>query len=131
MSAAGGVERHDPVHVHDGDAVTERLGFFHVMGGQHDGAPLGMDLVDKVPQVAARLRVEAGRGLVQEHEIGRVDEGGGDGEPLLLAAGELADGGPRLVGQADFRQQARDGRRFAVEAGEQVGYLGEHQLLEV
>jgi hypothetical protein len=41
-----------------------------------------------LPEVGARLRVEAGRRLVEEHELRRVDEAERDVEPPALAAGQ-------------------------------------------
>jgi len=48
--------------------------------------------------------VEGAGGLVAEDHVGAGDEGAGDGDPLLLAAGEL--GGPpgALVGEADLAE---------------------------
>ena len=57
------------------------------MSGQDDGAALGVDALNEVPQIAASLRIEAGGRLVEEHDLRVVDQRGGDGEPLLLASG--------------------------------------------
>ena len=48
------------------------------------------------PELPARLRVEAGRRLVEEQQLRGADERTADREPLPLAAGELADPGVAL-----------------------------------
>jgi hypothetical protein len=58
------VERNNVPMVHDGDAVAENLSFVHVVRRDHDCLALLFDLRDEVPQVAACLRVEAGRRLI-------------------------------------------------------------------
>ena len=79
--------------VHDGDAVAEALGFVHVVGRKDDGAAVELELVDQIPKLAAGLRVEAGGGLVEEQKIGIADQGAGQREALLLAAGKGSDAG--------------------------------------
>jgi hypothetical protein len=44
------------------------------------------DAADRVPDRAARLRVEAGRQLVEKHQLGIVYQSEDDEEALLLAA---------------------------------------------
>ena len=126
------VERDDAAAVHDRDAIAQRLGLVEVVRRQHDGAVLGGDRADHVPEVAARLRVEAGRGLVEEHDLGVVHEREGDREALLLAARELPRLRLGLLLEADERQQARRPafERHAVEAREEVEQLGRREVLE-
>src|SRR5882672_5033553 len=72
----GRVEGNDLAVVHDGHAVAKKGGFFHVVGGEdHGGAP-AFDLGDQLPQVSARLWIEAGGGLVEEDHHGFVHQGG-------------------------------------------------------
>ena len=47
----------------------------------------------------AELQVQGAQGLVQQEHLGAVDEGAGDGHPLLLTAGELIRLAPFIVGQ--------------------------------
>ena len=92
--------------VHDGDAVAEALGFVHVMRGEQDGAAGRLELLDQFPELAAGLRIEAGGGLIEKQKIGIADEGAGESESLLLAAGKIADAGIlfffELHGRDDF-----------------------------
>src|SRR5580698_7890586 len=67
-------QRDDLAVVHDGDTIAEALGFFHVMRGQDDGASCLLESVDEIPQVAAGLRIEAGRRLVEKQQFGVADE---------------------------------------------------------
>ncbi len=54
------------------------------------------------------LGVELAGGLVGDEQGGVVGEGAGDGDPLLLAAGEFAGPLGRVVGEADEGQQQLD-----------------------
>ena len=56
------------------------------MGDQEDGDAALADALDQVPGVAASLRVEPGRELVEDGDLGVADERERDREPLLLAA---------------------------------------------
>ena len=70
--------------VHDGQAVAERLGLFHVVRREDHGAPLALHPADHLPEGAPGLRVEARRGLVEEDELGIVHERQRHGQALLL-----------------------------------------------
>jgi len=77
-----------------------------VVGDNDDaGLPLVRDLAEEVHDLAASDAVEGGGGLVGQHEGGLVGQGAGDGDALLLAAGEL--GGIRVgpVAHAKVVQQ--------------------------
>ena len=52
------------------------------------------------------VRVDPGRRLVEERHLGPPDEGEGEGEPPLLAAGQLAPGPPLLARQPHPLEQA-------------------------
>ena len=91
----GRVQGDDLAPVDDRHAVAQRRGLLHVVGGQEDGSAARAKAVQHAPELSARLRVEAGRRLVEEEHIGTADERAGDGEPLLLPAGERAE--PRVA----------------------------------
>ena len=61
----------------------------------HRDARFVMDAADLVAHLHPELGVEVGKRLVQQHRIGPDHQGPGQGDPLLLAAGEL-------VGFAEF-----------------------------
>ncbi len=78
----------DPRLVHDNEPIAELLGFVHVVGRQDEGHPLLLEPIELVPEEVAGLRVEAGRRLVEEEEIGLVHEGSGDRQASLHPARE-------------------------------------------
>ena len=66
------------------------LGFVHVMrADQHREAARG-ELVDFLPEIAARLGIDAGGRLVEQQQLRLVDQAGGEREALLPAAGKRA-----------------------------------------
>ncbi len=115
--------------IDDGHAVAEAFGLVHVVGGQQDGAALLPERPDDVPQLTARLRVEARRRLVEEQHLGIADERARDGEALLLSARELADPDVGLF----LERHARDGfvRRdpLAIEAAKQRQRFADRELV--
>ena len=63
------------------------------------------ELLHHVEHLADQLRVERRGGLVEEHELRLHGQGAGDGDALLLPAGELRRVGVQLVVEADPREQ--------------------------
>ena len=111
------------------DPVGEHVGLLEVLRGQHHrDAVLARQAADLVPEVGAALRIEAGRGLVEEEDAGRVHEGEREVEAALHAAGvaaHLAVGG---VGQADALEQL-DAAADALALGQAVQRGLEAQVL--
>ena len=111
----------DAAAIHDRDDVAEEVRLFHVVRRQQDGAALGLDRADQVPEVVAGLRIEAGRRLVEEQHARVVRERDREQQALHLPAGELAviairdllerAGLDQLVDVAPPRVQAREQRR--------------------
>ena len=83
-----GAEGDELGHVDVADAAAA-FGFVHVVGGDEEGDALAGELKEEVPEGAAGDGVNAGGGLVEEDDFGGVDDGAGEGEALLPAAGEL------------------------------------------
>ncbi len=78
------------------DAVGD-VEHFEVVGGGDDGGPAFLiHLAEEVDDRLAGVEVEVAGGFVGENDGGVVGEGAGDGDALLLAAGELR----RLVEEA-------------------------------
>src|SRR5438067_377774 len=77
--------------VHHDQPVAQLLGLVHVVRGQDDGHALLLEPVKAIPNQVPRLRVEAGRGLVEQEKAGLVDERTGDREPSFHATGEGLD----------------------------------------
>src|ERR1700682_1320730 len=87
--------------VHDDQAITELLRLFHIVRGQDDRHALLLEAVEAVPNQVPRLRVEPGGGLIEEQQIGLVDEGAGDREPPLHPTGKKLDVTTGTVRQLD------------------------------
>ena len=64
-------------------------------------------VLDHLQHLADQLRVQRGRGLVEQHQLGAQRQRAGDADALLLAAGELVGVLVRLLREADLRQQAQ------------------------
>ena len=77
--------------VHHHEAVAQLLGLVHVVGGQHERDALLLEPVEAVPQDVAGLRVEAGRRLVEQQQLGLVDQRAGDRDPPLHPARQRLD----------------------------------------
>ncbi len=90
LRRAGG-EHLPRVHRHQ---MIEAGGLLHV-GRRHDHAHAGAaaaDAVDQLPELAARQRIHARGRLIQDQQVGVVDQRAAQAELLLHAAGELTGG---------------------------------------
>lgn len=86
-----GVEGKEAALIDDGDAITEALGFFHVMGCVDDGGAAGLEFADQIENAVAALRIDTCGGFIQEQERRVVEQGGGEIEAALHAAGKALD----------------------------------------
>ena len=68
-------------------------------------------------------RVEVPGRLVGEEELGAIDEGAGDGDPLLLAPGQLGREVVAAAGEPDAREQVLRPRGGVALAAELEGNL--------
>ena len=89
------------------DPVGELVGLVEVLGGEQDRRALGGERADDVPHLVAAARVEAGGRLVEEEQLGRDDDAGGDVEPAAHAAGVVLDLPAGRVGRARTPRAAR------------------------
>ena len=64
----------DPALVHDHQPVAELLGLVHVVGGEHQRHALLLEPEQPVPEQVPGLRVEAGGRLVEQQQLGLVDQ---------------------------------------------------------
>ena len=90
--------------------------------------PARLELLDQVPELAARLRVEAGGGLVEEQQIGIAHQRAGQRQPLFLPAGEVADAGVALLLELHQRDDLGRRRSLPEEAAEQAHGLPDREL---
>src|SRR6266511_3236667 len=91
----------DPSGVHDPHAIAEDLCLVQVVRREENGRAALSDVTDEIPEVPARLRVKAGRRLVEEEHLRLVhprEEVLGErallelhADPLLHAGGLLPD----------------------------------------
>ncbi len=112
LQGFGGALGHQVAPGDDAHPVGQLVGLLQVLGGEEDGgAPLVLQRPDLGPDGGPTLGVEAGGGLVQEEDLGVVDEGGGQVEAALH---------PSRIG-VDL---AVDGRAD-VDQGEDLGHPGQ------
>ena len=71
--------------VHDGHAVAYGLNLAEFVRGEEDRFALVLEALDDFADFHAAQRVEAARRLVEDEQIGIVDEGLGEADPLLHA----------------------------------------------
>jgi hypothetical protein len=64
------------------------------------------------------VRIQAGRRFVEEDHVRPPDQRGGEGEALVLAAGQPPDGAPRDVVDAEPVRQCGDVGGVRIQAGE-------------
>src|SRR5437868_2454771 len=86
-------ERDDMAVIHDRDPVAETLCLLHVVSGENDRPSLFLELRDQVPELSARLRVEASSRLVEKKKLRVANERTRNCQPLLLSARQGADAG--------------------------------------
>ena len=115
--------------VDDGHPVAEAIRLLHVVGGEQHRSAAGAESGDDLPDLAPRLRIEPGGGLVQEQNLGVPHQGAGQGEALLLASRKLPDPGARLLLQLDQAQRFLGGAPGPEEAPEEEEHLPHRQLL--
>src|SRR5215218_1574240 len=95
----------DPPAVHDHQAVAEARRLLHVVRREKERHASRAQAREHVPHPAARGGVEAGGRLVEHDQVGPVDEGPGDEQPLTHAAGQLAHVRAPAFGQPREREQ--------------------------
>ena len=132
VDAAAGDE---PAARHDRDAVGERLGFFEVVRGEHDGAAFVAQLAHHFPERFARLHVEPDGGLIEKQQFGTAADRQRELHLALLAAGEFAVGTLEQAFERQSRNHGVDviGRRVVArhlfEQFARTHHAGQHHFL--
>ncbi len=86
----GGAELGHPSFMEGGGIAAQQQSLGRFGGGvDEDGAGGGKDLGKLFPQLFSEFVVEVGQRLVEQHQLGTLGQGPGQGGALLLAAGEL------------------------------------------
>ena len=94
---------------HDGDAVAHGERLLLVVRDEDEGdAALALDALELELHLTAELEVERAERLIEQEDVGAVDERAGDGDALLLAAGEAGDTALFEPGEADELEHAAD-----------------------
>ena len=93
--------------VDDGDRVGQFVGLLEVLRRQEQGRALADQAADDVPHAEAAARVEPGRRLVEEQQLGPPDERAAKVEPAAHAARVRLDDPVAGVGQLELLQQLR------------------------
>src|SRR6266550_6384066 len=100
-------------------------------GEEHRRAAIS-DAGDQTPDRATRLRVKARGELVEEYDLGFVDESEGDEQPLLLTAREIHEPGVAFGFESELREQRVGIRDVVVDRPPKVhGFPDLDSLLEV
>src|SRR5512141_250018 len=79
----------DESPIPDPDDALEDRGHLFVVRHDDEGDPFAIELEEKIDDLGAGLGVEVAGGLVGQEKSRAADEGPGDRDALLLAAGEL------------------------------------------
>src|SRR5699024_5192270 len=74
---------------HEHHLVGDLTGEAHLMGHHDHGHAVGREVLEHREHLRDQLRVQGAGGLVEEHQLGVHRERPGDGDALLLPAGEL------------------------------------------
>ena len=125
--------RHEAAAIEDGEAVTA-LRFVHVVRRHQDRRAAVDQLEQAFPEIATTLRVDGAGRLVEQQQLGLMQRGGREREPLLLSA---AHGSRALIApvlQVVLRESFLDARgsHRAVEpedAADEVQVLQDCQVL--
>ena len=115
----------DPALAHDRHPVAHVLHLGEQMAGEQHGHALVGEAADEQAHVAHARRVEPGRGLVEQQQLGITQERGGDPQPLAHAVRVTAHPVALAAGQLHRVQRLVDplGRAAAVVGGQHLQVL--------
>ncbi len=109
-SAKRSVE-HDLAAAEHGQLVAEPADVGHAVRNEDRRLALGLAAKDDFVEQLAGREIHALSRLVEHQQLGIVDQGLGQGQPLEHAFAVGGDGFAGAIGQADFVQQPRNSRR--------------------
>jgi hypothetical protein len=116
----------DEAAVSEIEAAVGELSDGRVVSDHEDGVAFVVEFAEEANDFFLVGFVEVAGGLVGEDELGVIDEGAGDGDTLLLAAGKLSGEMLDAVGEADASER---GASFGFVSGA-VEVLSEHDVFE-
>ena len=125
----------EPAAVNDGDVGAEALDDLEDVRGEKDGGAARDHALQHGFEGAGGDGVDAFEGLVEEEDFGAVDDGGGEGELLLHAVGEVGDEFFLLAGEAHEVEQllgalVGGGAIEAIHAADEAEVLGGGETAE-
>ena len=82
------VAREHAAPIDDSDPLAEGLDLFHVMAGVNDGHAFGAQRPHAVEQMGPRLRIDAHRRLVEDHQARTVQQGHAEIQSAFHSAGK-------------------------------------------
>ena len=107
--SSGAPDLHDRAALHDGDAAAERHRFALIVGDvDHRRAELAVQPFELGARLQPQLRVEIRERLVHQVHRRVADDGAGERDALLLAAGELRGTARQQIVEADARRGLAD-----------------------
>ena len=104
--SAGTGHREKPA-TQDAHAIGHALGFVQVVRRQHHRVTPRAQVEHEVAHQARALRIETGRGLVEQHDWRLVQQRAGQGHPLLQALRQLGAQAVAAILQAEPFQRLR------------------------
>ena len=120
--------RLDAAMLEEQRAVAQHLDAREVVRDEHDRAARALEFLDELPELAACLRIEAGRRLVEKQQLRIADERAREREPLLLAARQRADARAPLLLELHEPDDVLGRRSFVKEAAEQADGFFDREL---
>src|SRR6185436_8766918 len=115
--------QHDPALGDEADVVADPLGQLHAVGGEDDALALLAVVEEEVLEQLLVQGIETGEWLVEEEQVGLVEDGADELHLLLHAFGELLDLGLAPGGELDPLEPFLD-------AGEELAPLEAADLAE-
>jgi hypothetical protein len=104
QEVAHGAVLDDLTVIDDGDVAAQGLGFLEVMRGEDDRRALRVETGQELPHAAAHLDIHAGGRLIEDQQARLVDQGAGNHQAPLHAAGQGPGRVVALVPQTQFAQ---------------------------
>jgi hypothetical protein len=114
--------------VDNGNPIAQPLGLVHVMRGQNDCSATALQILDDIPKLPSRLRIQSRRRLIQKNEIRIADERYRDSQTLPLTSGKVPHPRSGLLTEGDQVQRVAGAQTGTVEAPEECQDLQTAQL---
>src|SRR4051794_2233913 len=129
LDLGGGAVRDDRAAADQDDPVGVGVGLLEVVRREHDGPAALRVGPDGVPELAPPLDVHPGRGLVEDEQLRLRQQGHGEPQPLLLAAGALADPPVGDLGEAGALEDLGDRAGVREQRGGELDGLADSEVL--